>query len=259
MSGSPADSGIAVRRSANFFNMKNDMASQNFSRIINVANEPFRNEWVRNTLRTHAGHPPSASLLDIGAGKSPYKEFAQQLGYDYRSHDFSSYVPSSDSPGLQNPSWDYPEHDFVMDILDLPSDIKADLILCTEVLEHVPDPVRAFQKMVSLLKPGGILVITVPFLSLMHQAPYWFQAGLSPFWFSHHSTIAGMEVVDLTVYGDYSDLMSQEIGRLLTFKRRIPGLGRLGRISKALRTFLPQSVLESGGFGTLYVGHKSQD
>jgi SAM-dependent methyltransferase len=237
--------------------MQNDSASQEFSRIINVANESYRNEWVLRTLRYYAEQLPApVSLLDVGAGLSPYKESAKQLGYEYRSHDFSAYVPSSRGSGLQSATWEYPEHDFIMDILDLPTSIETDLILCTEVLEHVPDPVRAFQKMVSLLKPGGIILITVPFLSLMHQAPYWFQAGLSPFWFSHHSAENDIEAVEITVYGDYSDLMSQEIGRMLTFKRRIPGLSRLGGTSKVLRNFLPQSVLESGGFGTAYVGKK---
>ena len=39
---------------------------------------------------------------------------------------------------------------------------QYDVILCTEVLEHLVHPEKALEKMRSLLKPGGQLVLTVP-------------------------------------------------------------------------------------------------
>ena len=54
--------------------------------------------------------------------------------------------PRSEISGLQNTSWDYPRHDFVIEILDLPTSIELDLILFTQVLDHVPDPVGLFSK-----------------------------------------------------------------------------------------------------------------
>jgi SAM-dependent methyltransferase len=143
--------------------------------------------------------------------------------------------------------------------LEIPPDAVADVILCTEVLEHVPDPVRAFQHMASLLKPGGYLLVSVPFLSLMHQAPFWFSSGLSPFWFQHWSSESKIDIVDLTVQGDYSDLMAQEVGRLLTFSPRIKGLNRLGsKVAKIAGKRLPQDIRNSGGLGTLYIGRKPE-
>jgi 2-polyprenyl-3-methyl-5-hydroxy-6-metoxy-1,4-benzoquinol methylase len=42
---------------------------------------------------------------------------------------------------------------------------KFDFIISTEVFEHVPQPVsRAFHNVHRLLKPGGILIFTVPFI-----------------------------------------------------------------------------------------------
>lgn len=52
-----------------------------------------------------------------------------------------------------------------LDILsvDLPGDGRADFIICSDVLEHVCPPVGvAFQNLFRLLKPGGVLVLTVP-------------------------------------------------------------------------------------------------
>jgi len=41
---------------------------------------------------------------------------------------------------------------------------KYDFVICSEVLEHVPDPVdRAFVVLGRLLKPTGVLILTVPY------------------------------------------------------------------------------------------------
>ena len=225
----------------------------------NTSNEEHRQAWVISILgqcrQDFQGNKPR--LLDVGAGSSPYMQIAIDLGYDYRSHDFGQYVPSGNSPGLQNDVWEYPRHTFVCDITEIPSEAASDVILCTEVLEHVPDPVRAFQLMAQLLVPGGRLVVSVPLISLMHQAPYWFQSGLSPFWFEYWAKSENLAIEHLDVYGDYADLMSQEVSRLLAFKPKIKGLSRIGGATvKRMRSLLPEEVLESGGFGTLFVGRK---
>ncbi len=228
-----------------------------YQQLSNTGNEDYRHLWVQRTLTEARREYRDPSLLDVGAGPAPYREFAQGLGFGYRSQDFSQYVPSETSPGLQNEAWDYPQHSFVCDITEIPDEATSDVILCTEVLEHVPDPVRAFERMAHLLIPGGRLIVSVPMISLMHQAPYWFQSGLSPFWFEHWAAKSDLSVEHLSVYGDYVDLMSQEVDRLLAFRPRIKGLNRIGsRAVRLLRPLLPQPVLQSGGFGTLFIGVK---
>lgn len=37
-----------------------------------------------------------------------------------------------------------------------------DLVLCTEVIEHIPDSKRALSEMHKLLKPGGVLILSTP-------------------------------------------------------------------------------------------------
>lgn len=234
----------------------------NYKQVAGVANADFRDKWVSSVLAKYLSSfeknesaQDQTSLLDIGAGTSPYRKEIETLGYSYRSHDFSQYIPSSNVPGLQNSEWVYPLHDFVCDITKIPDAARSDFVLCTEVLEHVPDPVSAFSRISSLVNPGGYLIISVPFLSLMHQSPYWFSAGLSPFWFEHWSKESGLVIEELTVQGDYVDLMAQEVSRLLTFNPHIKGLNRTGsRFVKSLRKRLPTEVLESGGFGTLFIG-----
>jgi SAM-dependent methyltransferase len=49
------------------------------------------------------------------------------------------------------------------DILDMPyPDGSFDVVLASEILEHVPQDDRAISELVRILAPGGILAITVP-------------------------------------------------------------------------------------------------
>ena len=102
-----------------------------------------------------------------------------------------------------------------------------------------------------MTKFGGYILITVPFLSLMHQSPYWFSSGLSPFWFEYWAEKLNLEICELEVSGDYIDMMEQEVARLL-------GISKLSKLVKSFRFRLPSEVLESGGFGTLCVLRQKQ-
>ncbi len=58
---------------------------------------------------------------------------------------------------------------------------QADLVLCTEVLEHLPDPLSALVEMGRVLIPGGFLVLTVPLIWGEHDyVDYqrWTESGL---------------------------------------------------------------------------------
>ena len=51
----------------------------------------------------------------------------------------------------------------VSDITRLPyADHTFDVVICSEVLEHIPDHRRAVSELVRILKPGGDLVVSVP-------------------------------------------------------------------------------------------------
>jgi hypothetical protein len=87
-------------------------------------------------------------------------------------------------------------------------------------------------------------------MSLMHQAPYYFSSGLSPYWFIHWAKEFNLEIESLQVSGDYLDLMIQENARLLNSLIRIPGLSKIINLSSNLRSRIPMEIRESAGFGT---------
>jgi SAM-dependent methyltransferase len=50
-----------------------------------------------------------------------------------------------------------------------------DVVICEQVLEHVPDPWRGMQTVTALLRPGGRAIVSTPFLVRVHPQPgdYW--------------------------------------------------------------------------------------
>ena len=52
---------------------------------------------------------------------------------------------------------------------------QYDVVLCEQVLEHVQDPFQATRTLYDLLIPGGVLVVSTPFLIRLHGMPddYW--------------------------------------------------------------------------------------
>ena len=228
-----------------------------YRQIQTALNEEFNFHAVSEIIKKYADQTqPEKVLFDIGAGLSPFKQVALDNFWTYKSQDFGNYKPESKKfPGLQSESWDYPSHDIHCDNLEIPGRDTADFVLCTEVFEHIPNPIAALAKIRELTKPGGYIVITVPFASLMHQAPYWFQSGLSPYWFEYWSNEFKIEVIDLIVYGDYIDVMAQEVDRLT----RISFLGKralIGIAFKVIRKITRKEVLESLGHGVIFIGRK---
>jgi len=95
-----------------------------------------------------------------------------------------------------------------------------DAILCSEVLEHVPEPTHALDEFARLLKPGGVVILTAPFASNVHMAPYHFCSGFSRYWYEHHLALRGFEIKELTSNGDWYALLWQEITRLGGLERQ---------------------------------------
>jgi len=54
-------------------------------------------------------------------------------------------------------------------------DDSVDTVLLFEVLEHLPSPTGSLAEIRRVLKPGGVLIASVPFLYPIHDAPHDFQ------------------------------------------------------------------------------------
>ncbi|NTS42212.1 class I SAM-dependent methyltransferase [Flavisolibacter sp. BT320] len=176
---------------------------------VGTTNEVTRIKWIENTLKKI---PEGLTILDAGAGESPFKKNCSHL--KYIAQDFGQYEGTGNI-GLQTGTWDNSKLDIVSDITSIPlPDQSLDAIMCTEVLEHVPDPVAAVEEFNRLLKPGGYLLLTSPFASLTHFAPYHFASGLSRFFYEHHLKRLHFSILELELNGNYFEYLAQENRRL---------------------------------------------
>jgi SAM-dependent methyltransferase len=90
----------------------------------------------------------------------------------------------------------------VADITDVPlPDGSFGVILCTEVLEHIPDTSAAFAELSRLCKTGGAIILTTPFAYPLHEEPHDY-VRLTPAMIRRCATRNGLEVVELTAAGD---------------------------------------------------------
>ncbi len=196
-------------------NIKNKLKSIfgiNLIETIDVgrSNEKVRKQWIEKTLKSI---PEGSKILDAGAGQQQYKKFCAHL--NYVSQDFAEYNPKELMTGLQKTKWDYGSLDVVSDIASIPCDDNSfDVLMCTEVLEHVVNPREAIKEFSRLLKIEGLLILTAPFCSLTHFAPYHFYSGFNSFFYKTELEANNFEILEIIANGNYFDYLAQEINRL---------------------------------------------
>jgi len=102
----------------------------------------------------------SGRLLDVGCGSKPYRELftvETYVGLDIDSE-------NSRNRGIADELYDGNEFPF--------PDSSFDSVLCNQVLEHVFNPDEFLGEIARVLKPGGKLLLTVPFVWDEHEQPY---------------------------------------------------------------------------------------
>ncbi len=177
---------------------------------VGTFNEANRTAWLEKVLKQI---PPGSRILDAGAGEQQFKKLCSHLVYT--SQDFGKYDGRGDNTGLQKGRWDQTSLDIVCDITSIPEpDSSFDAIMCTEVLEHLPEPLSAINEFQRLLKPNGSLIITAPFCSLTHYAPYHFYTGFNRYFYLAHLTTCNFEIIEMIANGNYFEYMGQEIRRI---------------------------------------------
>lgn len=177
--------------------------------FLKEKNDEVREEWLKLTL---AELPANLRILDAGAGELRNKKYCSHL--EYISQDFGKYNGQGDKIALQTGSWDTSNIDIISDITSIPlPDNSFDAILCSEVLEHLPDPTAALDEFYRLLRPEGCLILTAPFASLVHFAPYHFCSGFSRYWYEYHLQKRGFTISELIPNGDWFSVTRQEILR----------------------------------------------
>lgn len=176
-------------------------------------NKSVRDQWIIDRLKEL---PKGSELLDAGAGEQQYRKYCTHL--KYTSQDFCEYDGAGNQSGLQTGKWDCLGTDIVGDICNIPRDDESfDVVLCTEVLEHLPDPKSAISELCRLIKPGGRLILTAPFCSMTHFAPHFYSTGFSQYFYEDVLPNCGMSIKELKFNGSYFEYIAQELFHLPRF------------------------------------------
>jgi len=117
------------------------------------------NHLVETAIRRFA-HELHGRIIDVGCGSQPYRaHFGHATTYT-----------GCDVTAKRSPV------DFVCPADRIPvEDETFDSVLCTEVLEHVPDPLSVMREFHRILVPGGRVLITVPMFWPAHEQPWDFR------------------------------------------------------------------------------------
>ncbi len=140
-----------------------------------IAREAYAPTWIgifcnpfflarRQIYRSISRFANSASgrMIDVGCGSGPYKnlfQYDEYVGLEY------------DTPIARAKK----QADAYYTGTQLPfGDKSFDIILCTQVLEHVFEPDRLLTELNRIARPGAKLMLTVPFVWDEHEQPYDF-------------------------------------------------------------------------------------
>lgn len=114
----------------------------------------------------------NGKILDVGCGSKPYKHLFpacdEYIGIDYKNFsDNKSF--QSDKPDLYfTKSYDT---DYILPF----SANSFDHVFAFQVLEHHPYPNKLISELFRIVKKGGNLLLSVPYVSGIHEAPHDYQ------------------------------------------------------------------------------------
>jgi SAM-dependent methyltransferase len=98
-------------------------------------------------------------LIDVGCGRQPYATYYNHAG-EIVACDFDA--------NRGNVAFACPAHAIPVEAGSF------NAIFCTEVLEHVPDPLAVWREFYRILRPGGRVLLSTPMYWPSHEVPYDF-------------------------------------------------------------------------------------
>tara|TARA_Y100001933_G_C19001117_1_gene564699 strand:+ start:1185 stop:1907 length:723 start_codon:yes stop_codon:yes gene_type:complete len=126
---------------------------------------------------------PETRILDIGCGEKPFRELFGKsncyIGVDLRASSQADIYADLNQP------------------LPIKSN-SADIIICSEVLEHVENPNQLIKEMSRCLTPNGVIYISCPFAYPIHGQPFDYQR-LTSYYFTKTLARCGLKIKELKV------------------------------------------------------------
>jgi SAM-dependent methyltransferase len=169
----------------------------------------------------------SGVLVDVGCGYQPYRPLLVSP-----SSAVSRYI------GLDLLGTKYGNPDVAWDGVTIPmANATVDAVLLTEVLEHCACPGDLLGEVHRILRPGGVVFLTVPFIWPLHDVPQD-QYRLTPFAVARLLEDSGFARPQVEAHGGWDAAVAQLLG--LWVRRRLAAGGLRGVVRALLSAgFLP--------------------
>ncbi len=149
-------------------------------------------------------------VLDIGCGKQKFKKIITE------SNNVDKYIGLD----LEEGKFVYSvKADVYWDGITIPiSDESIDSILLLEVLEHCPDPKIVINEAFRVLKKGGVILISTPFIYQLHGVPFDYSRP-TPFGLRHLLENIGFVEIKVAGSGGYDASLGQMIGIWISHRK----------------------------------------
>jgi SAM-dependent methyltransferase len=155
-------------------------------------------------IKKIAHHFNDGCLLDVGCGTKPYESLfnvASYIGLDVAGGGHEDAAKSADVY--------YDGKNFPF------SDSFFDYAISNQVLEHVFEPEQFMDEIHRVLKPNGLLLITVPFVWDEHEAPYDYGRYTS-FGLNYLISKKGFKIIEQYKSGGYVDTLTQMLSSYIS-------------------------------------------
>jgi SAM-dependent methyltransferase len=168
-------------------------------------------------------------VLDVGCGRMPYKSLI-----------LSEQSRATRCIGLDLSADEYEPPDLLWDGRTIPlPDASVDTAMLTEVLEHCPDPEIVLREVRRVLRPGGFLFLTVPFIWPIHCVPYD-EFRYTPFSLRRILESVGFPNPSIEATGGRHAVLAVVLG---LWVRRRPLTSPVHVVTKAVLSFLLDPVI----------------
>lgn len=154
-----------------------------------------------------ASKPKHLKILEVGSGLGYLTYALHKEGYNVKGIDISHIA-------VEDAKQRYGDYFICEDIIELSkTDAKYDIVILTEVIEHIPNVISFLKAIHKVLIPGGDLVLTTPNKTPFHRNVVWDTEPppVHLWWFSEKSLLRlgkklGFEVsfVDFQEYNKVS-------------------------------------------------------
>ena len=196
----------------------------------------------RMIIQTYAERYSKGRLIDLGCGTASFKRFFNGHVRDYIRFDYPT-TKLSMGYGETN--------------LDIAGDVRAiplkancmDSALLLDVLEHVFEVEAVLEDISRILKPGGTLLLTTPFIYPVHGKPYDFHR-FSFYALENHLARYNLRIIERAVMGGYGTVLATLVN--LFIMRAFWGhRGLLHIAGLILRPILLLAIVAINGLGRI--------